>query len=1061
MNTSELKSRLQEKYDRRNWLQLAKDIFHSLSILQKPIDIPVNKDFVQSFQQLGFVNLKDGRNLAMIEVKVDDSRDLFRNKVELRNLTMQLIDEYSTSGVLVIFDNESGNYRFTFAARESEINNQTGQVEVKETNPRRFTYFLGPGESCFTAAMQLTQIAAKGNNAEIEDVVKAFNVEAVNKQFFNGYKQHYDAFVASLVAGSFKKSVFNGDEKAIRDFVKKMMGRIVFIYFLQKKGWMGVSDMEKGWTGGDPEFLHNLFKESGAGKDFYPVWLNAVFEALNTERKNDVFKLPNGTFCKIPYLNGGLFEREQSKTDLLVIKPVLFEALFTFFDQFNFTIYEDDPEERFVAVDPEMLGHIFENLLEDNKDKGAYYTPKEIVHYMCRESLVEYLCTSLEQQGRQLPRAALEGLVIKKTAKEVVGFEEPVLKALKEVKICDPAIGSGAFPMGLLHEIFDCVQLLHDLFPDATEDIWKMKGGWQPAKVKENIIQNSIYGVDIEKGAVDIARLRFWLSLIVEEEAPRALPNLDYKIVVGNSLLSKFEDEVIEIDWDIKNKNASAVKDIINDQQAKIYLLQTRQHLYFMAHSNKEKLQTEIRDLKIDVLVNQLKLSKISFTEKNPRLGGFAPTSKEMQKNLENELQVKSYDKTIQKLLSIKNDKGAPLHFFDWKLNFPEVMNEKVTKENIGFDILIGNPPYGQLFSETDKEVVRAKYPLLKFKIDIYPVFIILIDLLLKKGGHLSYIIPNTLLDNKNLEDLRRYLLNNYVIISLIDLDDQVFESATVHSMIFSTKKLAKEEYLIKCAKDGYNKFYEIPVSFFKSQDYFIFDLRSFEYDKLIQKLKTNSKRFQDVIDLKQTIKTGNDEKYIVSRATKKSHKPILRGKDIGKYSKKWSELYVDYGPHLANPIRNDIFEQPKILIREAGKEIIATYDDEDYYIMSSLYNGILKMPSDFELKFVLALVNSKIFQFLLNLITLDKTKGAFTKARIFHYYNLPIKNVPKKSQGIFTKMVDEILKRKSQGKSTLALEQQVDNLVYCLYDLTYAEVKVIDPEFPLSKKEYEMIKIG
>jgi hypothetical protein len=314
-------------------------------------------------------------------------------------------------------------------------------------------------------------------------------------------------------------------------------------------------------------------------------------------------------------------------------------------------------------------------------------------------------------------------------------------------------------------------------------------------------------------------------------------------------------------------------------------------------------------------------------------------------------------------------------------------------------------------------------------------------------------------MDNMHLEDVRRVLLEKFVLNFLIDLDDKVFENAVVHSMIFSVSKKNIASYIVKCTKNGFNEFYEIPIEYFKEQDYLIFDIRSYEFNNLIQKLKLNSKRFQDVIDLKQTIKTGDDSRYIVAKSTKKSHKPILRGKDIGKYTKNWNGLYVDYGPHLANQIRYDIFEQPKILIREAGKEIIASFDDENYYIMSSLYNGILK-DEKFDIKYILALINSKIYQFLLNLITLDKTKGAFTKARIFHYYNLPVKNSSKNVQKQLNQFVTKIIQQKNQGIDTTSLEQEINHLVYKLYELTYDEVKVIDPEFSLSKTAYEAIKL-
>ncbi len=404
-------------------------------------------------------------------------------------------------------------------------------------------------------------------------------------------------FVDHLNKRATKASVFNGDEKAVRDFAKKLLGRIVFLHFVQKKGWLGATNDR--WQDGNRNFIQDLFLTSGKRDTFYPLWLRTLFyDSLNNpERKHNDFKLPDGKTVMVPYLNGGLFEDDDPK-GVLTFPPRLFEDLFDFFNQYNFTIYEDSPDDHTVAVDPEMLGHIFENLLEDNKDKGAYYTPKEIVHYMCQESLIEYLATKLdipERLGYQklgtdqtqmfgnevkkdqfdllnehktpspgITRQDVERFIKnKETTSQIIANAKDINKHLDDVKICDPAIGSGAFPMGLLQEIFHAKQVLKESAEGGAEipELDKAKD----AEIKERIIQDSIYGVDIEKGAVDIARLRVWLSLIVDEELPRPLPNLDFKIVVGDSLLPKLrvndEEEIVDIDWNILDKTYRFVDD--------------------------------------------------------------------------------------------------------------------------------------------------------------------------------------------------------------------------------------------------------------------------------------------------------------------------------------------------------------------------------------------------------------------------------------------------------------------------------------------------------------------
>jgi len=290
---------------------------------------------------------------------------------------------------------------------------------------------------------------------------------------------------------------------------------------------------DKKWGEGNPDYLYDLFKKSKHKDDFYSQELVPLFfKTLN----NVSSESPKNEF-RFPYLNGGLFDDSQDvRFRKLALPENIFANLFETFNNFNFTIYEDAPDEHTVAVDPEMLGHIFENLLEDNKEKGAFYTPKEIVHYMCRESLKDYLIANEELNilDNDLAKTTIYKIIQQQElSKEEIQFAEKnaykIIDALEQVKVCDPAIGSGAFPMGLLQEIFNAQIYLQELkgFKKGTTD----------AQIKKHIIEESIYGVDIDAGAVDIARLRFWLSLVVDELEPQPLPNLSFKIVCANTLI--------------------------------------------------------------------------------------------------------------------------------------------------------------------------------------------------------------------------------------------------------------------------------------------------------------------------------------------------------------------------------------------------------------------------------------------------------------------------------------------------------------------------------------------
>ena len=1047
------------------------------------------KKLVRAVRKYGKIKLTDYRELDLYDVELEENVIVERNKVSIGSVIKKYI--IGTNAVLVNFhygDSPDKSWRLSFIAKENEI--EDGEIKKTESNPKRYTYVLGAGETCRTAAERFAKLSLE-SEFTVDNIKDAFSVEKLSKLFFDEYKEHYEEFVAHLNKREIKATVFKGDEKAIRDFAKKLLGRIVFLCFVQKKGWLGATNDK--WEDGDKNFLQNLFIASGSNENFYPVWLHKLFyDTLNNERKKDAFELPDKSIVKIPYLNGGLFEDDEPK-GILTFPKKLFVNLFEFFNQYNFTIYEDSPEEHTIAVDPEMLGHIFENLLEDNKDKGAFYTPAEIVHYMCQESITEYLFNKLNyvetdfgdsgkglkkndikskpgqitlretQNRKNIDRAHIEDFVKNKHANDFIfSNARDIDRFLDEVKICDPAIGSGAFPMGLLHEIYQLKMVLHDFVFVTSGELFHIKD-YDPltyhARVKENIIQNSIYGVDIEKGAVDIARLRFWLSLVVDENTPRALPNLDYKIVVGDSLLPKFEDGVVDIDWDLAHsvgdmrKITEKIKNGFNE-------IVEKQNKFFSPKANKTKLQTEIRNLKIDLLLNQLLLDKKKYAAATAQVQDLfgSKTAEEKIKNVEAELKITGYNDLIRKLEVLKSKPNKPLKFFEWKLDFSEIMNPAKEEVKKGFDIVIGNPPYGAKFTDEEKKAIRKRYPETQFKIDSYSLFLLQSMNLLKSGGTCYYIIPNTLLDNYFEEKVREKLLVKNRIFEIIDLHDSVFDAAVVHSMIFAFQNYQENDYQIKIG--GGNKLFGalsyIPKEYFLKQDKLLFSIRNFSNRFLLDKLSENSFPLEEILDIRQTIKTGNDPKYIKDSKVKSNFKPILRGKDVFKWTIVKPNLFVDYGNHLACPRDKEIFEQPKILIREAGNTITATYDDDDFYIMSSLYNGIL-LDDKIDLKYLLALINSKVFQYQMNLLTFEKTKGAFTKARIFHYYKLPVRKT--ENQKPFIKLVDKILETKKENPKadTTKWERQIDLMVYHLYNLTYAEAKIIDAE--LSEEEWEKFK--
>ena len=305
----------------------------------------------------------------------------------------------------------------------------------------------------------------------------------------------------------------------------------------------------------------------------------------------------------------------------------------------------------------------------------------------------------------------------------------------------------------------------------------------------------------------------------------------------------------------------------------------------------------------------------------------------------------------------------------------------------------------------------------------------------------------DTSVDNYFEEEVRKKLIKGSVL-EINDLSDKVFDAAVVHSMIFGFTAHAEENHIVKVNTSSVLEVanVNIPQSFFEEQPQTTFAIRTYGTNDLSQKLKKDSQKLVNVLDIRQAIKTGDDPYYITSEKLAENFKPILRGKDVNKYSIRDPHLFVNYGKHLACPRNHEIFEQPKILIREAGATITATLDEENYYIMSSLYNAIL-IDKEYSMRFLLGLINSKLFQYLMYKLTFEKTKGAFTKAKIFHYYELPVKMASAQEQQPIIDLVDAILaaKRQNPQADTTALEAQIDALVYQLYDLTDEEIQLIE----------------
>jgi len=735
------------------------------------------KDHVQRYERLGTYTSPEKEKLDVLIVHLTAESKLERARTAIRNFVadhLKTRDEKEAALVAFVSPSEKA-WRFSYVKMEyASVQKGSGKVgvETRLTPARRSSYLVGEGESCHTAQARFIELLQDTEtDPSLSIIEEAFSVEAVTKEFFTKYAELFMDFHKALEKLVAKDKAIRSEfkDKGVNpvDFSKKLMGQIVFLYFLQKKGWLGVAKGQD-WGTGPRDFLRRLANgQNGKYENFFNDVLEPLFyDTLATDRGHEAwcsrFK------CRIPFLNGGLFEPlgdyNWRKVDILlpnrlftntepVEEGIKGTGVLDVFDRYNFTVNEAEPLEKEVAIDPEMLGKVFENLIEENRRKGlgSYYTPREIVHYMCQESLINYLDCALntteeslapaspkqvklfgepepEQVGLKstvrceiVPRADIETFIhlgdqishyeaVKtryaiKMPKSIEQHARLIDEKLSDITICDPAVGSGAFPVGMMTEIVRARCALTPYFNDVHERT--------PYHFKRHAIQNCLYGVDIDPGAVEIAKLRLWLSLIVDEEDVKQikpLPNLLYKIVTGNSLLG-------------------VEKTLFNEKVFR--RLEQLKPLYFdeTDHAKKENLRSEIGDL-------------------------------------------------IHELTNGKE-------IFDFEIYFSEVFHRRH-----GFDVLLANPPYiGQKGNkEIFQEIARTDFGK-KFhqrRMDLFYFFIHRALDLSHTQTQLAFITTNYFVTATYADKLRRDLFERATFRSLINFNElRIFESALgQHNMV-------------------------------------------------------------------------------------------------------------------------------------------------------------------------------------------------------------------------------------------------------------------------------------
>lgn len=1039
-NKETFKRLFQSKFNLSKWQMLLQDYFHADKVRVSPEALDEDAEDRKGYF-LGSMTTRDNYELGFFYYEMEDG-SVLRRKVGLRNLIRPYLG-YGFDAALAVF-NDGINWRLSLIC----------DLKEDATSTKRFTYVFGDEKAYYkTPVSRFVDLQKKAN--EFLEIKKAFSVEALSDDFFAAYRKQYAEFVKFLTGKEYVKkgnkwveqetgepdvqyfTSFKEDDKLVRDYIKKMMGRIVFLYFLQSKGWLA----------GNLHYMHDLFYDASdeVKEDFLDKVLEPMFFGLLNTKPEDRSSAPlvNGVGVKyipnadeIPYLNGGLFQQEKIDEVDSVFPAGMFQSLFDFFDSYNFTIDENDPNDAEVGVDPEMLGKIFENLLEDNKDKGAFYTPKEIVRYMCQESLTAYLQTGIEDAE---VKEHIANFVKTNDVEELGGASSELAmsidRKLIDVKICDPAIGSGAFPMGLLRELYACRKSIEIFEEDNAADI------------KRHIIQNNIYGVDIEKGAVDIARLRFWLALIIDEKEPMPLPNLDFKIMQGNSLLESYKG----VDLDVTSKKLKTGKD---------------------TKKTRGVLSLGFEETDVQKTIQDLVKSYFSITDHTLR----AQRRQQIDKYVKDYIKVCAEgNHEVQDAvdeLEIPNDQ-----FFLWHTYFADVF------EKGGFDIVIGNPPYGVSIKDDYRKAVVASWGNVP-DYEIYYYFIVLAAPLLKEKGIMSYIIPNTFLFNTFAKYFREMLVEKWNVLEILDCTKfPIFESAVVRNAINLFQKDSEGSKQVGYRNtanvtsfsdllEREREFMTVESLLAMNQNWGLAYFLPTSIRNVVNLISSSPLAVKDVFpEISQGLIAydkykGQSEKIIKSRAYhsfvyKDGLKKWLWGEDVTRYNLTWNgKEYIDYCNGIANPRNPSFFVGKRMLVREiTNPSIFAALIEIEAYNDPSII--IVKESRDYPIEILVGIMNSKLATFFHFNHSPKATKGAFPKILVQDIKEFPLPKVNSDERKILMRLVDDVTTIK-KGKSiaeTSALENQIDFLVYHLYGLTYDEVLIVDPDTPISREEYEAYK--
>jgi len=939
---------------------------------------------------------------------------------------------------------------------------------------------------------------------------EAFDVEKLTKEFYKGYKEIFEQ-VQRVIRETNPHPYFD-DASRLHQFSQRLLGRVMFLYFLQKKEFLG----------GDRDFLKNQYlklKPEPEDTEFYTTLLEPLFfEMLNKERPN--FESPWG---KIPYLNGGLFDRDYGDDvidaagfqtpDQLILPNSLFDpsgerGVLKFFNGYNFTVSENVQGDEDVAVDPEMLGKVFENMLaaDERGQSGTFYTPRGIVHFMCVESLSRYLADEsgvdlevvkqLAEYEAEMPDAELRRLLSTDQTRKLK-------QALETVKVCDPAVGSGAFPLGMMQVILSVWQAIRQREGESLK-----RGSLAMSRLKRKIIANNLYGVDIKPEAIEIAKLRMWLSMVVDIptiDDVEPLPNLDYKLMAGNSLISTIAGEHLIPDPTTTQQGMLNVTPI----QAAIQPLLDLQHQYFESHANERKdLSKQIREAEATVfraaIVDRRQYWQGEQRKLEQDIKRMGKASKAQTQKLQ------TFDAKLKELNTIEIDVGRGLRsldFFQWHLHFNDVFQQKG-----GFDVVIGNPPYINLQKIKDESLIsyyKNEFTSYQGKADLLYLFIEKASSLLKQDGYLQFITASYFLKSHYANKLRKFILSECQINQVVDFGDiKVFESANVDTCIVNFKRkrnitdLSFKYGLLLDKEELHNFLTRFSRKLESNKHYSISKNEQSELNEQSWNLQTrqtpnDSLKLGEICNIGKGAATGKDVVFVVDKSLAKrinleaeiledlvedcsidqykfrtSAQVLIRtrrGTDISEYpyvkdyliqhkealeqryavqreGVKWFEI-VRFNEEIFS---NEVDEQIYCYYRSPYNKF--AYSNKKLVTLTTTFVLTKKQGCELDMKFLLGVLNSRFMQ----KYSVDNAKKM---GQCFEYSSsflasIPI-NLPEESQhsavvGLVEKILEAISKESfhtdlDEQEKVRRIRSELDQVVYKIYSLTSEEIEAIE----------------